>query len=860
MSSTEENKIIVLGVTLDIGAAIEGSKNLQDEIDKIKIKQKELADSGKKASDEYQNNAAQLRGLQKEYQQNNKLIDNANKLRKEEKGSLDAMKTQLSLTTASYNKLSKEQRENTEVGISLQQQIKGLSDELGEAEGALGNHTRKVGNYKEALASLPGPFAAAGEGVSGLKKQFVALMANPIVLAIAAIVLAVKGLHAAFTSTDSGALEFEVRMNQASSVLNVAKERAFSFGNAIIDLFKGDKEGAAKKMAEAFGITGQSFADAAEQARIYTEALDEIDDAEKAYVAKSAENRNKIAKLEFDAADKSKSKEERQKALDDAIKLEREETNVKTEEAAKRLEVEAKNLAAKIGLRGVDLTKFVAMTEAERKQQHAVLQDKYNTYHEEFEALTELYAKKVDADTTYYENTRKLNAKSTALDEQLNAEKKQKHEEYLRAKEERENKAFEANQNRLKDEKAAIDARLLDDVKGSQQQLQDLIALAQKQMEIELSQKNLTANMKLLIEKQYNANVRKLYEDNAKVQEDIARKSINEQIKILDDHTKRAQLNNTKELLNRKQALDELHSQGLISEQEYQTGLAEVQFEAQQNAKQLQIDDLNAKILLEQEGSTKKLEMETQVSQLSQDIKKNEEDFKRNEIKKTAAADKAAMQARLQFAQNFFGGLASLFEQGSAEYKAFASLQVAASTAQGAMGAFAQASAVAPPPLGQILGLAAAGVVVAQGVLQLNKINQLERGGLIFPKAERGMMIGGKPHSQGGTKFYGDDGTLFEAEKDEYLAIVNKRSTGMLRNLSAWNMAGGGHDFFGGARSYLADGGLAARTLSQPVLNAIEGQQKLETVMMNLPPQVVFVEHIASALGNAAKVKSRAEL
>lgn len=43
------------------------------------------------------------------------------------------------------------------------------------------------------------------------------------------------------------------------------------------------------------------------------------------------------------------------------------------------------------------------------------------------------------------------------------------------------------------------------------------------------------------------------------------------------------------------------------------------------------------------------------------------------------------------------------------------------------------------------------------------------------PKLAKGGMIGGKPHSQGGTIFKGSDGSIFEAERDEYLAIINKR-------------------------------------------------------------------------------------
>ena len=41
-------------------------------------------------------------------------------------------------------------------------------------------------------------------------------------------------------------------------------------------------------------------------------------------------------------------------------------------------------------------------------------------------------------------------------------------------------------------------------------------------------------------------------------------------------------------------------------------------------------------------------------------------------------------------------------------------------------------------------------------------------------KFEKGGIIGGQPHSTGGTKFVGSDGSVFEAERGEFLAVINK--------------------------------------------------------------------------------------
>ena len=84
-----------------------------------------------------------------------------------------------------------------------------------------------------------------------------------------------------------------------------------------------------------------------------------------------------------------------------------------------------------------------------------------------------------------------------------------------------------------------------------------------------------------------------------------------------------------------------------------------------------------------------------------------------------------------------------------------------------------------------------------------------------------GGIIGGKLHSQGGTTFWGSDGSSFEAEKGELLAIVNRRSTGLLQYLSDLNVLGGGKDFFGSAVSSFASGGIAASGASQNALGII---------------------------------------
>ena len=95
-------------------------------------------------------------------------------------------------------------------------------------------------------------------------------------------------------------------------------------------------------------------------------------------------------------------------------------------------------------------------------------------------------------------------------------------------------------------------------------------------------------------------------------------------------------------------------------------------------------------------------------------------------------------------------------------------------------------------------------------------------------KAEHGatFTIGGNRHSSGGTKFYGEDGTAFEAEKDERMFILNRKASAMLGPiLSDINQQYGGVAL-SNASSYLQSGGEVLRGISTQTVN---NNQKIDT-------------------------------
>ncbi|TGD80302.1 hypothetical protein [Hymenobacter wooponensis] len=95
-----------------------------------------------------------LRAQTKEQAAATKQLESLTKVGNEAEGSINQLRAELVLTTAAYNALSKEERENSEAGKALQVRTRAISDELKELESAVGDNRRNVGNYKGSLEDL----------------------------------------------------------------------------------------------------------------------------------------------------------------------------------------------------------------------------------------------------------------------------------------------------------------------------------------------------------------------------------------------------------------------------------------------------------------------------------------------------------------------------------------------------------------------------------------------------------------------------------------------------------------------------------------------------------------------------------
>ena len=364
---------------------------------------------------------------QREEIKNQQLLDKANK---ETQKSLTDLNGEYKQGTQRLAAIKKELKELSFSGKDNSKTFKALQKEFGEldkkvrkAEEGVGEFQRSVGNYKGALEALPGPMKGAVEGAQKFGAQLWELAANPIVLVITLLVAALYGLFKAFTSSDSGATEMAVRMEQLNAIMDVIRTRVLILIDAFGELFKGNFSAAADKFSQSVSGVGDQLNNATKAARQYAEALDALEDSQNNYISNSAETANKIAKLEFTAADRTKSNAVRRASLKEAIKLSEEEAKQQGKFAQQKLDIELNYLANKNKVDAKQIMAFIKMSDAEQANASASMKSLRNNYEAKFTELETYYKDVIDADTKFFEENKKNNSKLSGFDAEIKAQR-----------------------------------------------------------------------------------------------------------------------------------------------------------------------------------------------------------------------------------------------------------------------------------------------------------------------------------------------------------------------------------------------------------------------------------------------------
>ena len=257
--ATETNEII-LEINVRYEDALNGIEQYRAEIERTKKDQETFYAEMKKGlitEKEYNklisaSNAtikqrqADIRTLQKELQNN---VKQENALA----GSYNQLSAQMSILKNRYKELSAEQRASKQ-GQALVKEIKDLNDQLKEADEAIGNFSRNVGNYQSAImAAVAGgnsfaqtlvamavdgesssaTLSALTKNVKAFSKQLLALSVNPIVAIVGAITLLVQ----AFKRTEDNNNKLNVALAKLSSVFQLLLKALEPVSTFLVDVF-----------------------------------------------------------------------------------------------------------------------------------------------------------------------------------------------------------------------------------------------------------------------------------------------------------------------------------------------------------------------------------------------------------------------------------------------------------------------------------------------------------------------------------------------------------------------------------------------------------------------------------------------
>jgi len=192
-----EQVILDISIPLtDVQKAEQEIGKMRGEVDKLKTANKEL----EKTSVAYTKNAVEVKRLSGEIRTNERVLVSNTKAQLANEGSVDQLRAQLSKTSIQWAKLSKDERENSEVGKKLTAQKKSETDQLKSLEKQTGDNRRNVGNYSEGMKE-----ALKSSGLFAREQQALAMVQKVVTTTTGGVTTGFKLLRLAFFALGIGA-------------------------------------------------------------------------------------------------------------------------------------------------------------------------------------------------------------------------------------------------------------------------------------------------------------------------------------------------------------------------------------------------------------------------------------------------------------------------------------------------------------------------------------------------------------------------------------------------------------------------------------------------------------------------------
>lgn len=682
--------------------------------------------------------------------------------------SVETLRAQLALNTKALNKMSVEQRTNTESGKQMVAQTKEISDRLKELEKGVGDTRRNVGNYAEdieaATANLGGMTGATGQmikgmtgGIASIKAFNAALMANPFV-AIASAILTVISLIGSLMDRNSElAASVKTLLAPIGTLISKILNTVAELFTQVVKVFEWLAE-AYVKLYNWLGLIPDTMVEAIERSKQLISQERAIYNAESENIVVLARRRRELEALKNVISDQTKSEAERNQAAKDGLQI--------LDEMQKRekaiLVAKYERLEAEKELNGYE-------SDEQRRERLQALAD--------IEAKEAEYISQRNELISQYSGIEKAAADAAATAKE-NAAKKA-----AEAKKKAEEKAAKDAENAAKKEaetKKAVQAEVLKSYETGITELQ-----------LKLRESNIG-----VVDK------RKALEDMNTLNQAILEK---ERYRLEQGLITQAEFDNIR------------YEQQVA----FQEKVAAIEAEEEAKRKEAKAMDLENQRAIEEENITSDFERETlrleqqyqmevaAAEKVGADVTLIEAKYAQIREKR----EKELVNAKLQMTADIAGQISNIMGQESAAGKVFALAQATINTYLGASKAIAQ---------GGIWGVAQAAIVIAAGLKQVASIAKVKedvpKTNTSVRKYAKGGQIFGPSHSQGGVTFVGSNGQRFEAEGGENMYILNRKASSAINALSALNMQYGGRSF-GGSNVYkYADGGgfdvLSAQSLT----------------------------------------------
>lgn len=707
----EQNQSVLIHIEIDEGAYKKKIVDLQKEIFNVKKQEQELAKAIKEAGTATDEQIAQqvelknrLKALSSEQRAYQAQLEVKAKADAAAVGSMKQMSLQLSALKKEYRELSKEERESA-FGKKMQKDILALNDELKGLEQSYGQFGRNVGNYTGSileavdgtglLATITAKAKGAQEaytatlnitkaslaGNVGMLKAFKLAMAAT---GIGAVVLLLGGLVSYLTRTQEGLDFVSQKTKGITTVLGALTDKLSAAGKATIEWFKGIEnlgdflnklaDGAIENVTNrikgfavileairsrdfsklqdgiaqvGLGITdatakGVAFAKELNNVRLAAEQLEKTNQAiERSEISlnkERAKSRAEIERLKMASDDVNRSTQERAAAAQKAATMEQELLN-------KEIALQQRKVSA-------------IQEEQKLKGKNNVLLEDQRTLAEAEVRLNELKESSYTRQTELQNKLNGLNKEAVAI--RVAAAKSLSEQEQA------------ARQRLLEDEKAALELRVLQTDEGSQERLEAKQELAAKEMEIELSAKDLTENQKKLIQVKYDQDEIAAQKEHAANIIAIAKAQAEEWAKIKSEEYQQALQYTSEYYAQEKLEATQALANGSIGQADYQAGLEELHLQSLEN--QLQ----NAR-----EYGESTVAIEQQIAEMKVNTRQREADEKARiaqaemELAVTVAnglADLASIVAGQSETASQFGKAVALFELGISTANAMANI------------------------------------------------------------------------------------------------------------------------------------------------------------------------------------------